>query len=160
MLDPLFITIECAFVLSETPEIAAKVAARSMTIFKHFYESRGNGCAQQGSEFYSYRGLYKIAFPPTHPLCKDLFVEVKMMIYGLWIDRMMLWLYTKKLWHLHYWPLHHCQKHLFSFPYFGRLLVTWRYPDDHINCLSPPPSHTFTHTHNFCRAGLSQQELE
>ena len=47
-----------------------------MTVFKHFYESRGNGCAQQGSEFYSYRALYKIAFPPTHPQCKDLFVEV------------------------------------------------------------------------------------
>lgn len=47
-----------------------------MTIFKHFYESRGNSSAAQGSEFYSYRALYKIAFPPTHPQCRDLFEQV------------------------------------------------------------------------------------
>ena len=47
-----------------------------MTIFKHFYESRGGGVATQGSEFHNYRGLHKIAFPPTHPQCRDLFLQV------------------------------------------------------------------------------------
>ena len=60
----------------DAPETAAKAAARSMTIFKHFFESRGGGVATQGSEFHNYRALYKIAFPPTHPQCKELFVEV------------------------------------------------------------------------------------
>jgi hypothetical protein len=58
------------------PDKAAKAAARSMTIFKHFYESRGSILALKGSEFYNFRGLHRIAFPPTHPQCKELFLQV------------------------------------------------------------------------------------
>lgn len=57
------------------PKVASKVAARQMTIFKHYIESKGYDLVQQGSEFASYRGLPKIAFPPTHPAFKHLFTQ-------------------------------------------------------------------------------------
>jgi hypothetical protein len=57
------------------PKIASKVAARQMTIFKHYIESKGYDLVQQDSAFASYRGLPKIAFPPTHPAFKHLFTQ-------------------------------------------------------------------------------------
>ena len=70
----------------DAPHAAAKAAARSMTVFKHFYESRGSCVATQGSEFHNYRGLHKIAFPPTHPQCKELFLQVCSFISFYFID--------------------------------------------------------------------------
>jgi len=58
-----------------SPSVAAKVAARSMTIFKHYLETRGARLVQKDQEFVSYRNLYRIAFPPTHPQFKHLFSE-------------------------------------------------------------------------------------
>ncbi len=58
-----------------SPDVAAKVAARSMTMFKHYVENRGARLVQKGEEFSLYRGLFKIAFPPAHPQFKHLFSE-------------------------------------------------------------------------------------
>lgn len=68
-----------------TPRIASATAARSMTIFKHFLESRGHRLTQRDQEFANYRNLHKIAFPPTHPQFKHLFTEdwTKMAKYRL-----------------------------------------------------------------------------
>ena len=60
--------------------VAAKVAARSMVIFKHFLETRGARLVQPGQEFEVYRKLHKIPFPPQHPLFSHLFTEE-------WYDR-------------------------------------------------------------------------
>ena len=49
------------------PDVAAKVAARSMTIFKHFMETRGVHLIDKGHDLYKFRSVYKISFPPTHP---------------------------------------------------------------------------------------------
>ena len=58
-----------------TPKVASATAARSMTIFKHFVESRGSRLVQKDQEFEPYKNLHKIAFPPTHPQFKHLFSE-------------------------------------------------------------------------------------
>jgi len=58
-----------------TPKIASATAARSMTIFKHFVETRGTRLVQKDQEFAAYGGLHRIAFPPTHPQYKHLFTE-------------------------------------------------------------------------------------
>ena len=50
----------------------AKVAARAMTIFKHFTETRGSKVLLL-DDFQKYKVLYKIAFPPTHPAFAHLF---------------------------------------------------------------------------------------
>lgn len=57
------------------PEVAAKVAARSMSMFKHFVETRGARLVLKGEEFAAYKNLYKIPFPPTHPQFQHLFSE-------------------------------------------------------------------------------------
>ena len=57
------------------PDVAAKVAARSMTIFKHFIETRGANLLPPSNDLHKFRSVYKIAFPPTHPKCKELFVQ-------------------------------------------------------------------------------------
>ena len=62
-----------------SPEVAAKLAARSMTIFKHFIETRGKESLKL-PEFQIYKNLHKIGFPPTHPQFSHLF-------RGHWIDR-------------------------------------------------------------------------
>ena len=61
--------------IAGSPAIAAKVAARSMTIFKHFLVTRGNRLVQGDREFANYRGIYKIAFPPSHPQYKHMFTQ-------------------------------------------------------------------------------------
>ena len=58
-----------------SPSVAAKVAARSMTIFKHFLETRGARLIQKGQEFAHYRNLYKIPFPPEHPQFSHMFTD-------------------------------------------------------------------------------------
>ena len=58
-----------------TPKIASTVAARSMTIFKHFIETRGLSIIQKYPDYAKYKNLHKIAFPPTHPQYKHLFTE-------------------------------------------------------------------------------------
>ena len=59
-----------------SPAVAAKVAARSMTIFKHYQETKGNRvCQQKDHEFFAYRNVHKIAFLPTHPQYKHMFTE-------------------------------------------------------------------------------------
>ena len=58
-----------------SPDVASKVAARSMTMFKHYLETRGARLAQKGEEFGLYRNVYKIPFPPAHPQFKHLFGE-------------------------------------------------------------------------------------
>lgn len=55
--------------------VAAKVAARSMTIFNHFLKTRGARLVQQGQEFVAYRNLHKIPFPPQHPHFAHLFTS-------------------------------------------------------------------------------------
>ena len=55
--------------------VAAKVAARSMIIYKHFLETRGARLVQPGQEFEVYRKLHKIPFPPQHPLFSHLFTD-------------------------------------------------------------------------------------
>jgi len=55
-----------------SPDLAAKDAARAMTIFKHFLESRGKDTLKT-SQFQIYKDLPKIAFPPTHPKFSHLF---------------------------------------------------------------------------------------
>jgi len=58
------------------PALAAKVAARAMTIFKHYLETRGARLVEfKDLEFYPYRNLFKIAFPPAHPQFKHLFTD-------------------------------------------------------------------------------------
>ena len=58
----------------ETPAMAAKNAARTMSIFKNYIDTRGkNLVSQEGGEFQIYKDLYKIAFPPTHPVYSHLF---------------------------------------------------------------------------------------
>lgn len=49
-----------------SPALAAKTAARSMTIFKRFVETRGKVLIKT-PEFQVYKSLFKVAFPPTHP---------------------------------------------------------------------------------------------
>lgn len=51
---------------ANTPDVAARYAARSMTIFKHFLEQRGRRLLKM-PEFAGIKNLHKIAFPPTHP---------------------------------------------------------------------------------------------
>ena len=58
-----------------SPSVAARVAARSMTIFKHYLETRGARLIQKDEQFSAYRNLYRIAFPPTHPQFKHLFAD-------------------------------------------------------------------------------------
>ena len=59
-----------------SPAVAAKVAARSMGIFKHYLESKGNRLAlQKDHEFFAYRNVHKIAFLPSHPQYKHMFAE-------------------------------------------------------------------------------------
>lgn len=58
-----------------SPIVAAKVAARSMTIFKHFLETRGSRLIQKDQEFAIYRNLYRVAFPPTHPQFAHMFSD-------------------------------------------------------------------------------------
>ena len=55
-----------------TPGVAARAAARSMTIFKHYLESRGRQM-MGNRDFAVYKNLHKIAFPPTHPSFSHLF---------------------------------------------------------------------------------------
>ena len=57
--------------IAGSPAVAAKVAARSMTIFKHYLETRGSRCS--ADEFVGYRNIHKIAFPPAHPQYKHMF---------------------------------------------------------------------------------------
>ena len=54
------------------PGVAARTAARSMTIFRHYLESRGKNMVTM-REFSVYKSLHKIAFPPTHPSFSHLF---------------------------------------------------------------------------------------
>ena len=58
-----------------SPDVAAKVAARSMTMFKHYAETRGARLVQKGEEFAPFKNLFKIPFPPTHPQFKHMFGE-------------------------------------------------------------------------------------
>jgi len=58
-----------------SPDVAATVAARAMTIFKHFMETRGHDLIHKGHPLHKFRGVHKIAFPPTHPNCKELFAS-------------------------------------------------------------------------------------
>jgi hypothetical protein len=58
-----------------SPAVAAKVAARSMTIYNHFLETRGARLVQQGQEFVAYRNIHKIPFPPQHPHFAHLFTS-------------------------------------------------------------------------------------
>ena len=77
-----YINLQCATfpfrnnVLREVgaPNVAAKLAARSMTIFRSYIESRGKSILQN-QEFQVYKNLHKIAFPPTHPSFSHLFHE-------------------------------------------------------------------------------------
>jgi len=55
-----------------SPNVAAKYAARSMTIFKRFLELRGKRLLKM-PEFSGLKNLHKIAFPPTHPSFSYLF---------------------------------------------------------------------------------------
>jgi hypothetical protein len=55
-----------------TPDVAARYAARSMTIFKRFLELRGRLLLKM-PEFSGIKSLHKIAFPPTHPSYSYLF---------------------------------------------------------------------------------------
>ena len=57
---------------ANSPNVAAKYAARSMTIFKHFLEQRGRILLKM-PEFTGLKNLHKIAFPPTHPSFSYLF---------------------------------------------------------------------------------------
>ena len=54
------------------PNVAAKVAARAMTIFKHYITMRGRPLLSTG-EFKIYKSLPKCGFPPTHPSFAHLF---------------------------------------------------------------------------------------
>jgi hypothetical protein len=56
------------------PVAAAKLAARSMTIFRHYVETKGKALAAT-PEFHVYKHLHKIAFPPTHPKYSHLFYQ-------------------------------------------------------------------------------------
>jgi len=56
----------------KSPSEAAKFAARSMTIFKHFIETRGRRLVKT-PEFQQFKNFHKIAFPPTHPSFSHLF---------------------------------------------------------------------------------------
>jgi hypothetical protein len=58
-----------------SPDVASKVAARSMTMFKHYVQNRGIKLVQNGEEFSIYKNLFKIAFPPAHPQYSHLFSE-------------------------------------------------------------------------------------
>jgi len=58
-----------------TPEVAAKVAARSMAMFKHYVETRGVRLVQRGEDFAAYKHLFKAQFPPSHPQFQHLFSE-------------------------------------------------------------------------------------
>ena len=58
-----------------SPDVAAKIAARAMTTFKHFIETRGANLLPVTNDLHKFRSIYKIAFPPTHPKCKELFVQ-------------------------------------------------------------------------------------
>jgi len=57
---------------ANAPDVAARYAARSMTIFKHFLDQRGR-CLLKKPEFVGIKNLHKIAFPPTHPSYSYLF---------------------------------------------------------------------------------------
>lgn len=56
----------------KSPGEIAKVAARAMTIFKHYTETRGSKVLLL-DEYQKYKMLHKIAFPPTHPSFAHLF---------------------------------------------------------------------------------------
>ena len=56
----------------KTPAEAAKYAARSMTVFKHYIEARGRRLLKT-PEFQGFKNLHKIAFPPTHPTYSYMF---------------------------------------------------------------------------------------
>lgn len=55
-----------------SPAEAAKYAARAMTVFKHFTETRGRRLTKT-PEFQGFKTLHKIAFPPTHPTYSYMF---------------------------------------------------------------------------------------
>jgi len=55
-----------------SPAEAAKYAARSMTVFKNFTETRGKRLLKT-PEFQGFKNLHKIAFPPTHPTYSYMF---------------------------------------------------------------------------------------
>jgi hypothetical protein len=55
---------------------AAYVAARSMTVFRNYADSRKDLMMRYNiTIFIKYQHIYKIAFPPTHPKYRDLFTE-------------------------------------------------------------------------------------
>jgi hypothetical protein len=56
----------------KSPSEAAKYAARSMTIFKHFLETRGRRLLKT-PEFQQFKNFHKVAFPPTHPSFSHMF---------------------------------------------------------------------------------------
>jgi hypothetical protein len=56
----------------KSPSEAAKYAARSMTIFKHFLETRGRRLLKT-PEFQPFKNFHKVAFPPTHPSFSHMF---------------------------------------------------------------------------------------
>lgn len=56
-----------------SPKAIAAVAARSMTIYKHYIESRGFLVIQKYKDLNLFKNLFKIAFPPTHPTYKHIF---------------------------------------------------------------------------------------
>ena len=57
---------------ARTPAVASKHAARAMTIFKHYLETRGKRLLKT-PEFQGFRNLHKVGFPPTHPSFSYLF---------------------------------------------------------------------------------------